>query len=59
MGLQSQTLLNDCACTHTHKTRTYCIEHETLQCYMSGWLEGSLGENGYMCMYGGVPLVST
>ena len=36
---KSQTLLNDCACTHTHKTRTYCIEHATLfnAIQQAGW----------------------
>ena len=33
-------------------TRTYCIEHRTLNVmWQPGW-EGSLGENGYMHMYG-------
>ena len=32
---------------------TYCIAHESLLYIMwhPGW-EGSLGENGYMCMHG-------
>ena len=33
-------------------TRTYCTEHRTLNVmWQPGW-EGSLGENGYMYMYG-------
>ena len=38
--------------------RTYCIAHRTLLNVMCqhGW-EGSLGENGYMYMYGWVPLL--
>ena len=41
-------------------TRTYCIAHETLLNVMwqSGW-EGSLGENGYMYIYGWVPSLFT
>ena len=38
--------------------RTYCIAHRTLLSVMCqlGW-EGSLGESGYMYMYGWVPLL--
>ena len=28
------------------------------QCHVAAWREGSLGENGYVCMYGWVPLLS-
>ena len=27
------------------------------QGYVAAWMEGTLGENGYMCMYGWVPLL--
>ena len=39
--------------TMTYPTRTYCIAQGTLLNVMwqPGW-EGSLGENGYMYMYG-------
>ena len=39
---------------------TYCIAHGTLLSVMwqTGW-EGSLGENGYMYMYGCIPLLFT
>ena len=29
------------------------------QCHVAAWVGGELGENGYMCMCGGVPLLST
>ena len=40
--------------------KTYCIAYGTLVNIMlqPGW-EGSLGENGYMCMYGWVPVLFT
>ena len=39
---------------------TYCIAHGTLfhVMWQPGW-EGSLGENGHMCMYGWVPSLFT
>ena len=41
-------------------TRTYCIAQGTLLnvTWQPGW-EGSFGENGYMYMYGWIPLLST
>ena len=29
------------------------------QCYVAAWMERSLGENGYMYMFGRVPLLFT
>ena len=29
------------------------------QCHVAAWLGGELGQNGHMCMCGGVPLLST
>ena len=37
---------------------SYCISQGTLLSIMPGW-EGNLEENGYMYMYGWVPLLST
>ena len=32
---------------------------DSSQCYVTVWMEGSLGENGYMSMYGWDPMLST
>ena len=32
---------------------------ETSKCYVAAWVGGVLGENGYICMYGWVPLLVT
>ena len=29
------------------------------QCCAAAWMRGGLGENGHVCMYGRVPLLST
>ena len=31
----------------------------TAQCYVAAWIGGEFGENGYMYMYGLVPLLFT
>ena len=36
-----------------------CSIGNTAQCYMAAWMGGEFGGNGYMCMYGRVPLLST
>ena len=54
--LKSQTLLGD----RTTQSRTYCTAQGALLNVMwqPGWERG-LGENGYMYMYGWVPLLFT
>ena len=48
-----------CCIQHGEPTRTCCPAQGTLLSvtWQPGW-EGSLGENGYMCIYGWVPLLS-
>ena len=42
----------------TNKNLLY-ITGNSDQCCVPAWMEGSLGENGYMCVYGCVTLLST
>ena len=42
----------------TNRVLLYSTE-DSAQCYVAAGWEGSLGENGYMHMYGWVPLLST
>ena len=38
---------------------TVCSTGNSAQCYVAAWLGAELEENGYMYMYGWIPLLST
>ena len=44
----------------TWRTRKDLLDStgDSAQCHVAAWMEGSLGEKRYMCMYGWVPLLS-